>query len=67
MLTLADLRIENLILLEAVAGSHAYGLATHVSDTDIKGVFYLPRRFCTTTTASRATPSNRWTCTTRFA
>ena len=45
MLTLADLRIENLILLEAVAGSHAYGLATPVSDTDIKGVFYLPRRY----------------------
>lgn len=44
MLTLADLHAENLILFEAISGSHAYGLATPQSDTDIKGVFYLPRR-----------------------
>lgn len=43
MLTLADLHQQNLILLEAVSGSRAYGLATPESDTDIKGVFYLPR------------------------
>lgn len=42
MLTLEDLHQQNLILFEAVAGSHAYGLATAQSDTDIKGVFYLP-------------------------
>ena len=44
MLTLADLHAENLILFEAISGSHSYGLATPQSDTDIKGVFYLPRR-----------------------
>jgi len=44
MLTLADLHAENLILFEVISGSHAYGLATPQSDTDIKGVFYLPRR-----------------------
>ena len=43
MLTLADLHQQNLILLETVSGSRAYGLATPESDTDIKGVFYLPR------------------------
>lgn len=43
MLTLNDLHRQNLILLEAVSGSRAYGLATPESDTDIKGVFYLPR------------------------
>ena len=43
MLTLEDLHTQNLILLEAVSGSRAYGLATPESDTDIKGVFYLPK------------------------
>jgi len=43
-LTLADLHAEDLILFEAISGSHAYGLATPQSDTDIKGVFYLPHR-----------------------
>ena len=43
MLTLTDLHQQNLILLEALSGSRAYGLAMPESDTDIKGVFYLPR------------------------
>ena len=43
MLSLEDLRVRNLVLLEAVSGSRAYGLATEESDTDIKGVFFLPR------------------------
>ena len=43
MLTLSHLRQQNLILLEALSGSRAYNLATPESDTDIKGVFYLPR------------------------
>lgn len=43
MLTIEDLHIQNLLLLEAVSGSRAYGLATPESDTDIKGVFYLPK------------------------
>lgn len=37
-----ELRKNGLILFEAVVGSRAYGLATASSDTDIKGVFYLP-------------------------
>lgn len=43
MLTIEDLKQQQLILFEAVSGSRAYGLATAQSDTDIKGVFYLPR------------------------
>lgn len=42
-LTIESLKAQNLILLECVSGSHAYGLATKHSDVDIKGVFYLPR------------------------
>lgn len=37
------LKRNKLILFEAISGSQAYGLATPESDTDIKGVFYLPR------------------------
>lgn len=42
-LTIARLKSEGLILLECISGSRAYGLATPESDTDIKGVFYLPK------------------------
>jgi uncharacterized protein len=42
-LTIADLRSKGLILLEAISGSHAYGLNTPTSDTDIRGVFILPQ------------------------
>ncbi len=38
-----DLKSQNLILLECISGSRAYGLDTPTSDTDIKGVFYLPK------------------------
>jgi hypothetical protein len=41
-LTIEMLREQNLILFEAVSGSRAFGLHTETSDTDIKGVFYLP-------------------------
>ena len=41
-LTIEQLKDNDLILLECVSGSRAYGLATPESDTDIKGVFYLP-------------------------
>lgn len=34
---------KSLILLECISGSKAYGLALPHSDTDIKGVFYLPK------------------------
>ncbi|WP_245971437.1 DNA polymerase beta superfamily protein [Sphingobacterium puteale] len=41
-MTIDELRKSGLILFEAVVGSRAYGLATASSDTDIRGVFYLP-------------------------
>lgn len=43
MITIDYLKANNLILLECVSGSRAYGLDTPSSDTDIKGVFYLPK------------------------
>lgn len=42
-LSLESIRTEKLILLEALSGSRAYGLATETSDTDYKGVFIAPR------------------------
>lgn len=42
-MTIADLRKRGLIILEAISGSKAYGLDTAQSDTDIKGVFILPK------------------------
>lgn len=42
--TVQDLRNNNLIAFECVAGSRAYGLATATSDVDIRGVFILPER-----------------------
>lgn len=42
-MTIQDLRDKGLILFECISGSRAYGLDTKDSDTDIKGVFYLPR------------------------
>lgn len=43
MLTIKDLKTQNLLLFEAVSGSKAYGLSLPSSDTDIKGVFILPQ------------------------
>lgn len=37
------LKDQNLIVQECISGSRAYGLATPTSDTDIKGVFVLPK------------------------
>lgn len=45
MLTIDDLKQQQLILLECISGSKAYGLDTQNSDTDIKGVFYLPKSY----------------------
>ncbi len=42
-MTLEDLKKRNLIILECISGSKAYGLDTSTSDTDIKGVFLLPK------------------------
>ncbi|MEE6128212.1 nucleotidyltransferase domain-containing protein [Chryseobacterium arthrosphaerae] len=42
-MTIKDLKNKNLVLFEAISGSRAFGLATENSDTDIRGVFYLPK------------------------
>lgn len=42
-MTIECLKTKNLILFEAVSGSRAFGLATENSDTDIRGVYYLPK------------------------
>lgn len=42
-MTIDDLKKQNLLLFECISGSKAYGLNTGKSDTDIKGVFYLPK------------------------
>lgn len=43
-MTISDLREQNLIILECISGSKAYELETPESDTDIKGVFVLPKK-----------------------
>lgn len=45
MLSIDDLKSQNLILLECISGSKAYNLDTPTSDTDIRGVFYLPKQY----------------------
>ncbi|REC47822.1 nucleotidyltransferase domain-containing protein [Chryseobacterium pennipullorum] len=42
-MTIQHLKNKNLILFEAISGSRAFGLATETSDTDIRGVYYLPK------------------------
>ena len=42
-MTIQILKNKNLLLFEAISGSRSFGLATENSDTDIKGVFYLPK------------------------
>lgn len=42
-MTIKEIKDKELLLFECISGSHAYGLATAKSDTDLKGVFYLPR------------------------
>ncbi len=42
-LSIDRLKGQNLILLECLSGSKAYGLDTPDSDTDIRGVFYMPK------------------------
>ena len=42
-MTIEELKDRDLIILECLSGSRAYGLDTPESDTDIKGVFILPQ------------------------
>lgn len=42
-MTIEELRKKGWIILECISGSRAYGLNTPSSDTDIKGVFLLPK------------------------
>lgn len=42
-MTIQTLKSNNLILFEAISGSRSFGLATENSDTDIRGVYYLPK------------------------
>ena len=42
-MTIQDLKDNNLLLFECISGSKAYGLDTATSDTDLKGVFVMPK------------------------
>lgn len=42
-MTIEELKDKGLLLFECISGSKAYGLDTHESDTDLKGVFFLPK------------------------
>ena len=42
-MTLEELKKSRHIIFECISGSRAYGLDTPTSDTDIRGVFILPR------------------------
>ncbi|WP_199121080.1 DNA polymerase beta superfamily protein [Pedobacter sp. ASV28] len=42
-MTIKDLKDKNLLLFECLSGSRAYGLDTPESDTDLKGVYYMPK------------------------
>ncbi len=43
MKTISALKASGNIIFECISGSRAYGLATAISDTDIRGVFVLPK------------------------
>ena len=42
-MTLEALKASGHIIFECISGSRAYGLDTPTSDTDIRGVFILPK------------------------
>ena len=43
-MTIQDIKEKKLLLLDCISGSRAYGLHTAQSDTDMKGVFLLPKQ-----------------------
>jgi hypothetical protein len=43
-MTIQDIKQNNILLLECISGSRAYGLHTPQSDTDIKGIFLLNKK-----------------------
>lgn len=42
-MTIKDIKDKNLLLFECLSGSKAFGLDTPTSDTDIKGIYYMPK------------------------
>lgn len=42
-MTIQDIKNKGLLLFECISGSKAYGLDTAQSDTDLKGVYYMPK------------------------
>jgi uncharacterized protein len=42
-MTIQHLKSQSLILFEVISGSKSFGLDTPSSDTDLKGVYYLPK------------------------
>lgn len=42
-MTIPQLHTQNLLLFKVISGSKSFGLDTPTSDTDIKGVYYLPK------------------------
>lgn len=43
-MTLTEMKKNGILLLDCISGSRAYGLHTPQSDTDLKGVFLLPKQ-----------------------
>ena len=43
-MTIKDIKENGLLLFECISGSKAYGLNTPSSDTDLRGVYYLPKK-----------------------
>ncbi len=59
-MSIEELKERGLIILECISGSKAYGLDTPTSDTDVKGVFLLPKEefYGLTYTPQVSNPSN---------
>ncbi|ALR29668.1 nucleotidyltransferase [Chryseobacterium sp. IHB B 17019] len=42
-MTIKNIQTQNLALFQSISGSRSFGLATENSDTDIRGVYYIPK------------------------